>query len=312
MAKQPLKFREDGTFTIVQFTDLHIAGNPVNDNLIYDLMKMVMETEQPDFVMFTGDVIYAPMCVNPAASYRKTVMVVEETGIPWASIYGNHDAETGTTKEALMALQQSFANCYSEPGPVHLHGVGNYMLPILNADDRVECVLYCLDSGENTAHAIGGYEWIRRDQIDWYVEHSNRMMEEQDKRISSLMFCHIPIQEFIEVWDRETCYGQRNERVASAKVNSGLFASLVEQGDVMGVFAGHDHTNDYWGSLHGIRLCYGRVTGDNAGGAIKRGARVIRLTAGDRDFASWIREGDGNLIKDQPEHLPANSGKRQS
>ncbi len=80
------------------------------------------------------------------------------------------------------------------------------------------------------------------------------------------------MQEYIEVWDRETCYGQKNERVACAKVNSGFFTAMVEEGDVMGVFVGHDHTNDYWGSLHGIRLCYGRVTSDNAGGKVKRGA----------------------------------------
>lgn len=64
----------------------------------------------------------------------------------------------------------------------------------------------------------------------------------------------------------------------------------------MGVFAGHDHTNDYWSRLHGIRLCYGRVTGDNAGGKVKRGARVIRLTAGEADFDMWIWEDDGAAV----------------
>jgi UDP-2,3-diacylglucosamine pyrophosphatase LpxH len=308
MERPPLRFREDGTFTIVQFTDLHIAGNPANDNIIYDLMRRIMEVEQPDLVVFTGDVIYAPMCEHPEESYRKAVDVVEQTGIPWAAIYGNHDAEIETTKEALMALQQSYANCYSEPGPRDIHGIGNYMLPIVSADNQVQAALYFLDTGENAEHSIGGYEWIRRSQMNWYAEQSDRLKAENHKLVPALMFCHIPMQEFIMVWDTQTCYGQKNERVACAQVNSGFFTTMVEQGDVMGVFVGHDHTNDYWGCLHGIRLSYGRVTGDNVGGRIKRGARVIRLTAGDSEFESWIHEDDGTIIKHQPEHQPERTG----
>ena len=304
MEKRPLHFREDGTFTIVQFTDLHLSGYPASDQVRCELMERIMAAEQPDFVVLTGDIIYSPMCEDPEATFRKAADAVDRVGIPWAAIFGNHDAESGTTKENLMAILQAFENCYSEPGPANIHGVGNFTLPILQTDNQVAAAMYFMDTGANTDHPIGGYEWVRRDQIEWYARQSGKLKADSGMTLPSLMFCHIPLPEFIEMWDREICYGQRNERVASARVNSGFFAAMTEQGDVMGVFVGHDHTNDYWGRFHGIRLCYGRVTGDNEGGKIKRGARVIRLTAGERDFATWIREDDGAVIREQLAHRP--------
>ena len=40
-----------------------------------------------------------------------------------------------------------------------------------------------------------------------------------------------------------------------------MFANMLECGDVMGVFAGHDHVNDYIATLYNIALGYGRASG---------------------------------------------------
>ena len=79
-----------------------------------------------------------------------------------------------------------------------------------------------------------------------------------------------------------------------------------EMKDVVGTFVGHDHVNDYFGDLHGIRLCYGRASGYNTYGRDRflRGARVIRLREGERQFQTWLRLSDGSLVSEQPEHRP--------
>jgi hypothetical protein len=59
--------------------------------------------------------------------------------------------------------------------------------------------------------------------------------------------------------------------------------------DVMGVFVGHDHDNDYIGMEHDIALAFGRVTGADAYGEFERGARVIELHEGAFRFDTWIR-----------------------
>lgn len=53
---------------------------------------------------------------------------------------------------------------------------------------------------------------------------------------------------------------------------------MLESGDVMGTFVGHNHINDYIGVQYGIALAYGRITktiGDPTDP--KAGGRVIVL-----------------------------------
>ncbi|MER3474625.1 MAG: metallophosphoesterase, partial [Armatimonadota bacterium] len=73
-----------------------------------------------------------------------------------------------------------------------------------------------------------------------------------------LAFFHIPLPEYDEVWRTQVCYGQKHEEVCAPKINTGFFAALHKVGEVIGTFVGHEHSNDFWGNLYGIRLCYGR------------------------------------------------------
>lgn len=74
----------------------------------------------------------------------------------------------------------------------------------------------------------------------------------------ALAYFHIPIPEYNAVlMNPSDVVGEKQEVICSASVNSGLFTSLVEAGDVKATFVGHDHVNDYCGSLLGIQLCYG-------------------------------------------------------
>lgn len=88
--------------------------------------------------------------------------------------------------------------------------------------------------------------------------------------------------------------------------NSGLFAAFIKMKDVKGTFAGHDHVNDYWGDLHGIRLCYGKATGFNGYGkeGFARGARIIQLKENVEGFNTWLRLEDGSKQVQQREHAP--------
>ena len=63
------------------------------------------------------------------------------------------------------------------------------------------------------------------------------------------------------------------------------------------------------GEPHGIRLCYGRATGYGTYGreGMLRGARVIRLHEGQRQFDTWITLSDGSQIREQEKHEPETS-----
>ncbi|WP_138755857.1 metallophosphoesterase family protein [Paenibacillus sinopodophylli] len=311
-----LRFREDGTFTIVQFTDIHWQDGRELDLMSKAAMELVLAAEQPDFVMFTGDVISTGehsdgsyCCNDPKQALRDAVASVNQRSITWGIVFGNHDTENGITRQELMDEVLKHAHTLAEPGPTHIHGVGNYVLPVLGAkDDQAAALLYCLDSGAySSLPRVPGYDWIQHDQVQWYLETSriwnNRL---QEGVLPALAFFHIPLPEYQEVWDTKLCYGNKNEAVCAANTQAGFFAAMLAQGDVMATFCGHDHVNDYWGELYGIRLYYGRSTGFNTYGkeGFPRGARVIRLTENERNVESWLRLGDGSIVRDQKVHHP--------
>jgi 3',5'-cyclic AMP phosphodiesterase CpdA len=295
-----LRFRPDRTFTIVQFTDVHWRNGDAKDQQTRALMDAVLDAERPDLVALTGDIVEGSEAPDPAEAYRQAVAVLEERQVPWAAVFGNHDDEGDASRLHLFLAQREGVYCRTERGPSALTGIGNYVLRILGDGGELAAALYFLDSNGYNDRGIGDYAWIAQDQIAWYRSASAKLGREYAgpaSRLPALAFFHIPLPEYAEVWASGTCRGQCNEPVCAPALNSGFFTALVEQGDVMATFVGHDHVNDFEGDLHGIRLCYGRATGYPPYGqdGFARGARVIRLRQGERAFETWRRLDDGQV-----------------
>lgn len=307
-----LQFREDGTFKILQFTDVHMKSGGEKDEKTLALMGTILDAEQPNLVFFTGDVIEDTSCDDPLYRFDLAVSIVENRQIPWTVIFGNHDTEGELPRAELMDKALSYAHSLAQAGPTDINGVGNYVLEVMGRAGQPSALLYGLDSGNrSTISHVPGYGWIARDQIQWYERQSAHYTAQNGGiPLPALAFFHIPLPEYQQVWEQETCYGHKFEDVCCAQINTGFFAAMVECGDVMGTFAGHDHLNDYWGTLHGIRLCYGRAAGYNTYGRddFLRGARVIQLREGEREFDSWLRLVDGSIVNEQPEHHPSTKG----
>ncbi|OPH57710.1 metallophosphoesterase [Paenibacillus ferrarius] len=310
--KRQLRFREDGTFKIVQFADAEFSNSQAEDEINMNaMMRHILESEKPDLVVYTGDVIASGGSTDVAQLFRNAVAIPEELEIPWAVVFGNHDSEAANmTREQLHALQLAHRFSYAKPDPPHVDGVGNYVLTIHDKHNDPAAALYFLDSGSYSPleySRLGFYDWIRRSQIHWYVDQSYQLTAQNGGQpLPSLAFFHIPLPEYNDIWDFSVCYGQRQDYGCSAPwINTGFFAAMVEMGDVMGTFVGHDHGNDFWGTLRGIRLCYGRTT-RNAylDRPFMTGARVIQLSEGVRAFDTWLHLADGSILREQPAHMP--------
>jgi predicted MPP superfamily phosphohydrolase len=308
MGKKSVQFREDGTFTIVQFTDLHWKNGEPEDLQTYALMKQILVQEAPDLIIFTGDIIHCEKSLNPKEAFLQAVKIADQFQLPWAAVFGNHDAEDGVTREELMELLAQSKYCLSESGPDPVKGVGNFVIEVLSSkDDKADAVLYCFDSGSNSLEQVEGYEWMDPTQITWYIDQSTAFTQRNDgSPLLSLAFFHIPLPEYQEMWNYHTCYGHNYEGVGCSIVNSGLFSAFLKMKDVKGTFVGHDHVNDYWGEFHSLRLCYGKATGYNGYGkeGFQRGARMIQLQENIAGFNTWLRLEDGTKLEQQPEHAP--------
>jgi 3',5'-cyclic AMP phosphodiesterase CpdA len=316
---EQLRFRRE-TFKIVQFTDTHWTNFDERDRRTRQVMETVLECEQPDLVFLTGDMLGGANCNDPARGLLQLVQPIEERGLLWTAVMGNHDDEGSLGREDLWRVMQSCAYFVGRRGPRDVTGVGNYVLPIRNrTGDRPAAFLWGIDSNSYATTDIGGWGWITRDQIAWYVRTAKQvrqrwgMTDEERSRIPALAFFHIPLPEYDEVWRTQVCYGERHEDVCAPKINTGFFAALHEVGEVIGTFVGHEHINDFWGNLYGIRLCYGRASGYGGYGkeGFLCGARIIEIQEGVRDFRTWLRLEDGTAIWHQPEHLPPASGRER-
>lgn len=302
-----LKFNADGKFKIVQFTDVHwVPGNPASEEAA-ERMNEVLDAEKPDFVIYTGDIVFA----KPAAeAFRKAFEPAVSRGIPFAITLGNHDDEHDLSRRQIYELVRQMPGNLT--GTVEgLTGVSNFILPIKSAAGSKEAfLLYGFDSlAYSDREETKGYDWMKPDQIDWYRKSSAALTAKNGgKPLPALAFFHIPVPEYNQAASDENTLliGIRKERACAPYVNSGLFTAMLEAGDVMATFVGHDHVNDYVAKWKGILLGYGRFTGgktvyhDVPGG---NGARVFELTEGQRAFKSWIRLKEGQVVSTI--HYPA-------
>ncbi len=280
-------FREDKTFKIAQFSDLHWDNTTSNCPKTIKVIKNVLETEKPDLVVLTGDVVTMPPAIE---GWKAVAQPFIDAEIPWTVILGNHDSEIGITRDEIFEQLEKMPYFVGDKGP-DLYGCGNYTISVWSSDNKkVAAVLYFFDSNDYTNRKFGGYDWIHFDQINWYRNLSlNFTKENNNVPIPSLAFFHIPLQEYTTVIGQPTTIGEANEGSGASKVNSGLFASFLDMNDVMGTFVGHDHDNDYIGIHEGIALAFGQVTGYDAYGDLDRGGRIINMKEGERNFNTWIR-----------------------
>ena len=283
--KVQLRFNENGEFKIMMLSDLHITDAGLTAAGLKNIRRLV-EYENPDLIILTGDNI-ADSSISDEAELRRVLKrltdYLEEAGIYWIHVYGNHDVEMQLSLDRQHRVYESYEHCLSKAGESGLHGLGNYVIPLYGSrGDEVKFLIWALDSGaylsEEEAELLfpSGkmsftgtsspiYDYIHADQIEWYVE-SSKFLQEQNggERIPGLMAFHIPLQETYDAWlnrDGLEWTGQKGGAVGASGYNPGFFEVIRQRGDIRAIVNGHDHANDYMVKYAGIKLCYtARVT----------------------------------------------------
>lgn len=302
--KNELFFKNDGTFKILQFTDIHYCDDNDKDHLTGRLMSQIIEQENPDFIIVTGDTVYGK---SNAKLLEKALSPIIEAGVPWSYTFGNHDTEDGEDYDVLFPIITGFPDCVLYNADNSIDGWGNHFLEVKNKQGETKWILFGIDSGAyNKMPHIGGYDYVKQSQIHWYQK-TIRDFEKRDSAFSTLIFMHIALPEYNQAWDMEKCWGEKREEICCPRINSGFFTAMQEVGHTEGVFVGHDHINDFMGNLYGITLAYGRAAGYNTYGQkdYLKGARIILLHEKNiESFETYIRLSDGSVIRNQQEHEP--------
>lgn len=305
-----LHFRNNGEFRILQLTDTHYKWGKSASNAVNELIEELITTEDVDLVVFTGDNIYSE---NADLSLKKIFTPFNNNRIPFVAVFGNHDHQFDITQEEQWDIMRSF-EYNMQPDRPEGSPYPDFVLPIYSSKGNiVSQLIYNFDShaGYKT-RAISRYDWLSFDQIAWYRQQSKRYTRENgNKPLPAIMFLHIPLPEYAYAYEANsnrkssmtgngTIIGTKSENVSCPKLNSGMFSSIKECGDVRGVFCGHDHDNDYALVWKDVMLAYGRYSGgktvyNNLG---KNGARIIVLHEGSKDIDTYIHLKGGDIINE--------------
>ncbi len=286
---EQLRFNSNGRFRIAQFTDTHLDPATEGYASTLAMIKEIINSENPDFVMFTGDIV----TTGPSdVAWSGLIEAIESTGKPYGVVTGNHESEV-TTRDSIYNYLLNSPLFLGKKGIGLDKKMGNYILPVLASDgsDKTQALLYCFDSGEfgGDQELLGQYEWFDWEQICWYRDQStNYTRKNGGKPVPAVAFYHIPTPEYRYLNGRDDVYGKYSfSGSGSAEINSGMFSSYLDMKDVMGTFVGHDHSNDNIGMINGIALGYGRFSGSSASGWLERGGRIIDLREGEFKFDTW-------------------------
>lgn len=300
--RHELRFHGDGTFRILMISDFH-AGRSFDPKMTRGMDALLDETE-PDLVMLGGDqclVTDTPEQLGPYLA--SAVAPMESRHIPWAHVFGNHDYEMPLTVAQQEPVYESMEYCLSSSGPEDVSGVCNYVLPVLSHDGRRTAFnVWGLDSHrentdytesfglpENTRYVLPDHFGAGSrqaspffDQVMWYYTESLRLERENGARIPAVMFMHVPLLQFDLIWrdpEETGMEGSMRDTVCSSELDPGLFMACLQRGDVKGIFAGHEHLNDFSGVYCGITLAYDSCIGYNMSAHDDlRGGRVIDLS----------------------------------
>ena len=277
-AEQTLKFGEDGKFSVMHVTDTHLDSDNIDASVW--LIGQALDRENPDLVVVTGDNVYNDDDAEITKGYiTKLMNTFEERNIPVAVTFGNHDSERGAmSREELMAFYNTFSCSVSVDDGENLSGCGTYNLPVMSSDGtKIRFNIWVFDSHDYDDE--GEYGWVKKDQVEWYKATSDALrLQNNGEKVYSLVFQHIIVPEVYDVLkkaDSKTIfsfehifnkgdyymfnpesvnYGTLNETPCSGKQNDGQFDAMVEKGDVLAMFTGHDHTNAFGVRNQGIDI----------------------------------------------------------
>ncbi len=300
------RFNDDGSFKIMHITDTHLHNDKAMPKTLFLLEKMLDE-EKPDLVVITGDIAMSGDYEEITYCIDCLMSIFEERNIPVAVTFGNHDAEISflSTSE-LMAIYNSYDCSISVDDGALLSGCGTYNVPILASDsDDIAFNLWMVDSGSTDGE--GHYDYVKTDQIDWYVAKSNALKAQNGgEPVPSLLFQHIIVPEIYDALietDTKTIYsfehiyedgkyymlnpentnsGGLFEYPCPPYYNNGEFEAAVNQGDVLAMFFGHDHSNTFNITHNGIDLVNtpkASYSGNAYG--VTKGVRIIELNESD-------------------------------
>ena len=314
-ADNSVKFNQDGKLVIMQVSDTqdlvhtHLAMLQMLD-AAYDKVK-------PDLVLFTGDNVLGNHLLDARIGTRKVaegwqeefdrirktlcqiIIPLEDRKIPFGMIYGNHDDMNSVTKDEQAEIFRQYEYCLPMNTDNPDIDCDTYRIPVFSHDGKkLVFNLWMLDSAWYDKEKDKCFAAVKKETVDWYNSEYKAIKKKYKKDVKSLMFLHIPLpqqEELIEKCEKhdegavkvgkneyirlnpQKAGGVLGEPVSVCEDEFGLFESVKQNGDVLAVVTGHDHSNCFDGTTQGVRMVQTPAASFRCYGSDQRGVRLFIL-----------------------------------
>ncbi|EDQ91438.1 uncharacterized protein MONBRDRAFT_6216 [Monosiga brevicollis MX1] len=260
-----LKFRPNGSFRIVQFTDLHYGDQITGNNVVNNATAYWDELLQPTYLR----------------------------NLSFATLFGNHDdnpfesslsqhgpANVPGVSNYVLEIEGS----HGTVTPLFMFDTGGGTLPEVITQAHVD--------------------WFRNESARVAARNGNKTLPGMAfLHIPMPEFASVQPSSAAALRARRgsataPCFGMAQDGISPYTDNStGLLDAMASAGSVHAAITGHNHGND-WLCRHsnGMWLGFGRHSGYGGYGTWARGARVYELQAGKPGATyTYVRMEDGSI-----------------
>ena len=263
---------------VLQLTDpqIYTSDTSTPEEKCYRYIRETVAKTNPDLILVTGDLVYGKYDKD-GAFFSGLVDLMESFGIPWAPVFGNHDAESEMGVDWQCTQLEAAEHCLFRRGDVT--GNGNYTVGVAQGE-RLLRVFYMLDTNacgepsEASRDKVSTHVGFQPDQVEWYTEH-RRLLSELDPSVKISIACHIQPSVFglalstysvpgeVVVIDRLSGAAAGDFGIISTEVKTAwdgdrsIWRGIKALG-VDSIFVGHEHLNSASIMYEGVRLQYGQ------------------------------------------------------
>ena len=252
---------------------------------VWRYMDEAVDKSTPDLIVLTGDNIYGELD-DSGEMWLALIEKMDSYGIPWCTVFGNHDNESG--KGVQWQVEQLLASEYCIFRQGTMSGNSNYNL-LIRQGGEAKYLFYMMDSNGCTTKPNNPGEGMmpdnvdidkiqqaagfRNDQIAW-LNKSAKNIRKTHGEVPVLLFYHIPVIDIAQIIlqtypsagrtlpfspDQEGDFGMAKEVISG--VAGDRFWKTAKSIGCTGMFVGHQHKVATSIVCDNIRVTYGLKTG---------------------------------------------------
>ncbi|CDW83702.1 UNKNOWN [Stylonychia lemnae] len=318
ISARQLSLNAEGTFKIVQFSNMFIDNYGTNYAFTMHNVQNVVDDENPDLVVLTGNTVAPLMEDSFTDKFTEAIQYFKDLQIPWIST-GGEDAPESIKRDQMFSIEHSIGLASDLHGDtLSLSGLNNPQsstlgqytarVPVMTSDrTQVAFNIWILDSqgGYDCDGNKQGKSCINNSTVQWFLNESAQQNKTKFQQ-SDLAFTTYPLQEYMTAVNSMPVYGHFGQDVCCQAINTGTFDAIKSSNKIAMISAGADAENDFMVNYHGVKLAYGRKSGYGGTRDLDMGARVIKI-ASNGQISTYIREYDGDIYEQSSQQVPAHN-----